>query len=95
MSGYDDIQTAAIVRYPYLWARESGKGETEAGKIGRLRSASGFPGPTAIWRCSFRSPRSSPTRLASPLKFPRLKNDEQGWMPICGFGLSSMRSTAM
>lgn len=29
MSDYDDIQTATVIRYPYLWAREAGKGETE------------------------------------------------------------------
>lgn len=32
MSVYDDIQTAAVIRYPYLWAREAGKGETEGRK---------------------------------------------------------------
>lgn len=29
---YDDIQTACVVRYPYLWAREASKGETEGRK---------------------------------------------------------------
>ncbi len=29
---YDDIQTACVVRYPYLWAREATKGETEGRK---------------------------------------------------------------
>lgn len=32
MSAYDDIQTAAVVRYPYLWAREAAQGETEGRK---------------------------------------------------------------
>lgn len=32
MSGYDEVQTAAVVRYPYLWSREAGKGETEGRK---------------------------------------------------------------
>jgi hypothetical protein len=32
MSGYDEIQTAAVVRYPYLWSREAGRGETEGRK---------------------------------------------------------------
>lgn len=32
MSGYDEIQTAAVIRYPYLWSREAGKGETEGRK---------------------------------------------------------------
>lgn len=32
MSGYADIQTAAIIRYPYLWSREAGRGETEGRK---------------------------------------------------------------
>ena len=32
MSGYDQIQTAAVIRYPYLWSREAGKGETEGRK---------------------------------------------------------------
>ena len=29
---YDDIQTASVIRYPYLWAREADKGETEGRK---------------------------------------------------------------
>ena len=29
---YDYIQTACVVRYPYLWAREATKGETEGRK---------------------------------------------------------------
>lgn len=32
MSGYDEIQTAAVIRYPYLWSREADKGETEGRK---------------------------------------------------------------
>ena len=32
MSVYDEIQTAAVIRYPYLWSREAGKGETEGRK---------------------------------------------------------------
>lgn len=32
MSAFEDIQTACVVRYPYLWAREAGKGETEGRK---------------------------------------------------------------
>lgn len=29
---YDDIRTATIIRYPYLWAREDRAGETEGRK---------------------------------------------------------------
>lgn len=29
---YDDIQTAAVIRYPYLWARQARAGETEGRK---------------------------------------------------------------
>lgn len=29
---YDDIQTAAVIRYPYLWARQASAGETEGRK---------------------------------------------------------------
>jgi len=32
MSGYDEIQTATVIRYPYLWSREAGKGEIEGRK---------------------------------------------------------------
>lgn len=32
MSPFDEIQTACVIRYPYLWAREAGKGETEGRK---------------------------------------------------------------
>jgi hypothetical protein len=32
VSGYDGIQTAAVIRYPYLWSREANKGETEGRK---------------------------------------------------------------
>jgi hypothetical protein len=29
---YDQIQTACVIRYPYLWAREARRGETEGRK---------------------------------------------------------------
>jgi hypothetical protein len=29
---YEDIQTASVIRYPYLWAREAEHGETEGRK---------------------------------------------------------------
>ena len=29
---YDDIQTACVIRYPYLWVREAHQGETEGRK---------------------------------------------------------------
>ncbi|CVI63063.1 hypothetical protein CFBP4996_27220 (plasmid) [Agrobacterium leguminum] len=29
---YDDIQTATVIRYPYLWARQARAGETEGRK---------------------------------------------------------------
>lgn len=29
---YDDIQTAVVIRYPYLWARQARAGETEGRK---------------------------------------------------------------
>ena len=29
---YDDVQTACVIRYPYLWAREARRGETEGRK---------------------------------------------------------------
>jgi len=29
---YDDVQTAAVIRYPYLWARQARAGETEGRK---------------------------------------------------------------
>lgn len=32
MSVYDDIKTAAVIRYRYLWKKEAGNGETEGRK---------------------------------------------------------------
>jgi hypothetical protein len=32
MSRLDDIRTGCVIRYPYLWARESSAGETEGRK---------------------------------------------------------------
>lgn len=29
---YDQIETASVIRYPYLWAREASRGETEGRK---------------------------------------------------------------
>lgn len=29
---FEDIQTASVIRYPYLWVREAGQGETEGRK---------------------------------------------------------------
>ena len=34
MSGFDEIETAVVIRYPYLWSREASRGETE-GRKGR------------------------------------------------------------
>lgn len=34
MSGFDDIDTAVVIRYPYLWSWEASLGETE-GRKGR------------------------------------------------------------
>lgn len=34
MSGFDKIETAVVIRYPYLWSREAALGETE-GRKGR------------------------------------------------------------
>ena len=33
MSVFDEILTAAVIRYPYLWSREEGKGETGGRKV--------------------------------------------------------------
>lgn len=30
--GYDDLQTGVVIAYPFLWAREAGRGETEGRK---------------------------------------------------------------
>ncbi len=32
MSSYDNIQTATVIYYPYLWVRQARKGETEGRK---------------------------------------------------------------
>jgi len=32
MSVYDEMQTAAVIRYPYLWGQEAGNGETAGRK---------------------------------------------------------------
>ncbi|WP_425960310.1 hypothetical protein [Rhizobium nepotum] len=32
MSGFDEIETAVVIRYPYLWSREASRGETEGRK---------------------------------------------------------------
>ncbi|NGO53545.1 hypothetical protein [Allomesorhizobium camelthorni] len=32
MTSFGSIQTACVIRYPYLWAREAGRGETEGRK---------------------------------------------------------------
>jgi prevent-host-death family protein len=32
LMNYELIQTASVIRYPYLWAREAGRGETEGRK---------------------------------------------------------------
>jgi len=34
VSGFDEIETAVVIRYPYLWSREASRGETE-GRKGR------------------------------------------------------------
>lgn len=33
MSAFDDIASGSVIAYPYLWARESARGETEGRKV--------------------------------------------------------------
>jgi hypothetical protein len=33
MTGFDDVQTGSIIRYPYLWVREADRGETDGRKL--------------------------------------------------------------
>lgn len=35
MSGYDEIQTAAVIRYPYLWSREADRAKQRHAKTDR------------------------------------------------------------
>jgi hypothetical protein len=68
MSGYDDIQTATVIRYPYLWAREAGKGETEGRKDRPVAVGVRLPRPDGDLFCFSRSLRNSQRRLVSPRK---------------------------
>lgn len=87
MSVYDDIQTAAVTRYPYLWNREAGKGETEGRKrSGPLQSGLGSSVPMAICCYSFRSPRNTRSGGGSRLKSPQSKSAVLGLMQIVSSG---------
>ncbi|TWA28382.1 hypothetical protein FB007_12264 [Sinorhizobium medicae] len=39
MSSYNDIQTATVIRYPYLWRGKLEKGRQRGGRIGQSLSA--------------------------------------------------------
>lgn len=66
MSAFDEIQTACEVRYPYLWAGEAGKGETE----GRKHRPVAVGVRTGISSCFSRLQANSPHRIGSLLKSP-------------------------
>lgn len=42
---YDLIQTASVIRYPYLLSREAGRGETEGRKEGPVAVGVRMPRP--------------------------------------------------
>jgi hypothetical protein len=46
--GFDEIQTACVIRYAYVWSHEAARGETEGRKARPPDSSSGAAGVSRI-----------------------------------------------
>jgi hypothetical protein len=78
VSGYDDIQTAAIVRYPYLWARESGKGETEGRKNRPVAVGVRIPRPDGDLALFFPITTKQPDKARFATEIPSIEKRRAG-----------------
>lgn len=94
MSGYDEIQTATVIRYPYLWSREAGKGETEGRKDRPVAVGVRIPRAGGDLVLFFPITTKQPERAGSRRRYQQSKSAAPGLMSICAFGSSSMSSTA-
>lgn len=94
MSGFDEIETAVVIRYPYLWSREASRGETE-GRKGRpvvvgVRLARADGDMVLFFPITTKHPETD--RFA--IEILRLKSAGPVLMQICGFGSFWMSITA-
>lgn len=95
MSGYEDIQTAAVIRYPFLWAREAGKGETEGRKDRPVAVGVRIPRLDGDLVLFFPITTKQPEKARFAAEIPTIEKRRQGSTQICGFGSFSTSSTAM
>lgn len=95
MTGYDDIQTAAIIHYPYLWSRDAAKGETEGRKERPVAVGSRIPRPDGDLALFFQSQRNSRKRGVSLLRYRSSKSVVPVLIPNFVSGSSWTSSTAM
>ncbi len=78
MSVYGDIQTAAVIRYPYLWAREAGKGETEGRKERPFAVGVRIPRPGGDLALFFPITTKQPERGRFAFKIPVIEKRRAG-----------------
>lgn len=78
MSGYDDIQTACIVRYPYLWAREAGRGETEGRKTRPVAVGVRLPHPEGDMILLFPVTTREPEKGRFAVEIPAIEKRRAG-----------------
>lgn len=78
MSGYDDIQTACVVRYPYLWAREAGRGETEGRKNRPVAIGVRLPRPESDMILLFPVTTKEPEKGRFAVEIPAIEKRRAG-----------------
>lgn len=78
MSGYDDILTATVIRYPYLWAREAGKGETEGRKDRPVAVGVRLPRPDGDLVLFFPITTKSPEKTRFTAEIPAMEKRRAG-----------------
>nr|WP_246705471.1 hypothetical protein [Rhizobium sp. WYCCWR 11152] len=89
---YELIQTASVIRYPYLWAREAVRGETEGRKERPVAVGVRIPRPDGDLVLFFPVTTKQPEASRFAVEVPVIEKRRAASMPIAGFGSSSMSS---
>jgi len=90
---YEDIQTASVIRYPYLWAREAEHGETEGRKNRPVAVGVRLPRPDGDLVLFFPITTKQPEASRFAAEIPAMEKRRAGLNEISGFGSSSTSTT--
>lgn len=78
---YDDIQTACVIRYPYLWVREAQRGETEGRKERPVAVGVRMPRPDGDLLLLFAITTKEPEPARSACEIPLIEKRRAGLDP--------------